>query len=589
MSRFSHVTTAALATALLVTAPAAFAQDDASAGLFATARQLPLVSQSLTVDLDGDDATLELVQVFANPGDEIAQADYRLRLPTAAAVTGFGFWRQGRYLAATLAERDAARQEHQNAARAGRTTGLLQSEGTTASFSVYPLLANRLQQVRTTLRLPVERESGRSHLRLPVDRFLGGGSVASSVVVHLASTEPIAAWGVDGATATQLARSPRAVDLALATDQPLDVWWAEEAPPLLARAESVTLDDASLAIQLRLALNDGGTATDTAAAPAGPVVLLVDTSASMRRRARALADLVARATADLARRRPGSPSSLRVVSVGGVAVELDEREPKAILGRLLSGDAGFHSSWQALEAAATDAGCDRGTRCVVVTDPQVDGLPTPDLRRPDLAVLFLADADELVHFAPVLGEAALTYQPDVEPRARLQAAVDLLLLPVLEVLAVSQPAGDLELDMPLPQRVAEGGALRVFAHGHSTAPITLELAIGDRHFTRDVTIEELASDSRQGKALRRGTYAHQLAAWSADYAKSRDAALRQRIVELSLREGIPTDFTALQVSDPAGELPRTATPAPLLRCLGALLLLVGAVAHYWRRREVPAT
>ena len=74
----------------LFTSPAR-AQDDAAAGLFTEARQLPLVSQALSVEVDGDEALLHLTQVFANEGGALGQADYQLHLPEGASVEGFGF------------------------------------------------------------------------------------------------------------------------------------------------------------------------------------------------------------------------------------------------------------------------------------------------------------------------------------------------------------------------------------------------------------------------------------------------------------------------------------------------------------------
>ncbi len=50
------------------------AQDDRRAGLFTKAAQLPLVSQSVVVRIHGGEAVVELTQIFANPGEEIAQA-----------------------------------------------------------------------------------------------------------------------------------------------------------------------------------------------------------------------------------------------------------------------------------------------------------------------------------------------------------------------------------------------------------------------------------------------------------------------------------------------------------------------------------
>src|SRR5262249_29142418 len=140
------------------------------------------------------------VQVFANDGDAVAQADYRLHLPSEATVAGFGFWRDGRYLAATLVEREQARAAHTAAADAGRATGLMEQEGAVHSFSVYPLAAHALQQVSVTLRLPVATEHGRSHVRLPLDSLLAGSPLSCTIYALLRTPGPLATFGVDGAS-----------------------------------------------------------------------------------------------------------------------------------------------------------------------------------------------------------------------------------------------------------------------------------------------------------------------------------------------------------------------------------------------------
>ncbi len=555
------------------------AQDDWNAGLFTAARQLPLVSQALVIRVAGGEATVELIQVFANEAEEVAQADYRLHLPRGAIVSDFGFWRDGRFLAAELKEKQAARQAHGDAAAEGRATALMQREGTMHSFSVYPIAGGGLQQVETSIRLPVATERGRSHLRLPVDAFLGHASVTSTAIVHLETDEPLRSFGVDGAPLETLKRAERRAKLAFSCDRPVEIWWAEEAPPLLTRAEMVTLDDGGFGVQVRLVLNDAGEWNT----PYRQLVLLVDTSFSMRRRARALIDLVERILDQ-------APVPVRIRSVAGTDVDLETDDRRELLTDLLSGGAGFRTEWDDLVAAAAVARCsDPTVRCVTITDPQVDGLTAE--RSAELETLFLADADELSYFGSALGADARVYQGDIEPRARLYALADELVLPVLEVVDAEQRGVTFELHGAAHPRGAEGGLLRLFATSRSTEPVELRLAIAGREIERVVEIEHLEPESRQGRAVRRGLYSRLLAAWVGDYRRSRDPDLRQQVIDVSLREGIPTELTALHVAEPAlaapaagGALPRTATPAALARILGWLLTLLGAAALWLSRR-----
>ena len=541
------------------------AQDDRAAGLFTEAAQLPLVSQSVAVRSDGTEAVVQLVQVFVNEGDRVAQADYRLHLPAEATVTGFGFWRKDSFLAAELKERGEARRDHRAAVDADRATGLLQREGRIHSFSVHPVEAESLQEVETTLRLPVVRERGRSHLRLPLDTFLGQGQTTSTVTVELETPEPLRKIGVENARETILRQRNRRASLAFASRSAAEVWWAEEAPPLLARAEAVPLDDGSYATQLRVILNDAGEGPEAYR----KLVFLVDTSASMRRRGRAVLDAVSRVLEQ-------SPAPVRILSVAGGTVDVPRDDRRALLEGLFGGAAGFHTTWSDLENAALAADCGGpGIRCLALTDPQV--LDLPEDRRELFEALFLADADELAHFADTLGPDARTHQPDVEPRASLHARLDEAILPVLEVEEIDQPGGTLEIPGAPRRRVAEGGMLRILLRTRSTEDLELTYRLRESRFTRRLPLRLEDPEARSGRGIRRALYRLLLDTWEREYHRLRDPELRRQIVEVSLREGIPTNFTALHADEQGSSrrLPSGSTPAPLLRLVGGLLLLLG--------------
>jgi hypothetical protein len=566
------LTTFVVAATVTAGAPCA-AQDDRAAGLFTEARQLPLVSQSVVVRICGGEARVQLTQVFANPGPELAQADYRLHLPREAVVTGFGFWHEGRFLAATLKERDRARSEHSAAATTGRATGLLEREGSIHSFSVYPVIGGGLQEVEATIVLPVTTERGRSHVRLPLDSFLGHATLKTSVVAHVETAEALREIGVTGARAMEKTRRAQDAELVFATEHPVEIWWAAEVPPLLAEAESVSLDDGSSAIQLRLALND------PRAGGRGPsqIVLLIDTSLSMRRRGDALTRLVDRILDQ-------ASVPVRILAVGGAVRQVVADDRPTIGHRLRSGDAGFGSHWETIEAAAADVGCGTPeTRCVVVTDPQIPGLPAER----ELETIFLADADELVHFNAIVRRSAPVYQPGIEPAATLDALADELVLPVLELESIRQDGDELSPVGAPRRRVAAGGLMRVFFAGRSSQPLTIGLAVDGRPFEREVVIEPLDPVSRRGLGVRRGFYRGRLDDWMGEYRRTRHPELRGRIVELSLREEIPTALTSLHVAAPGRTMARTATAAPLVRRLGLGLLLVGAAVLALSRRWTP--
>jgi len=545
------------------------AQEDRPAGLFTTARQLPLVSQSIVIRVHGGEASIELSQVFANDGPELAQADFRLHLPREACVTGFGFWHEGRFLAAEMKEREQARRDHDAAAASGRSTAILHRERSIHSFSVFPVPAGALQQVDATISLPVTTERGRSHVRLPLDHFLGHAHVTTSVVAHLSTSEDLHDLGVDGLSVLKRRRSPTAAELAFTTDEPVTIWWATENPPLLARAEAVALDHGSTAIQLRLALNDASLSHHRAR----EIQVIIDESYSMLRRRQAVDTL-------LQRIREQSKAPVRTVLVGESAHEITGGSPADVLSAMTSSDADFRTTWGNLQAAADRAGChDPEVRCLVVTDPQVDGLPS----NRDLNVLFLADADELSHFAEVIGPEAATYQPDVDPAATLRALADEIVLPVLEVKSIRQGGDELTPVGSVRPRIAAGAMLRLCVESTSSRPLEVELEIDGDSRLHPVSIDHLDPDSRAGRSVRRAFFRNRLDDLVNEYRRLRDPEVKREIISISTRESIPTDFTSLHVAAPDRVLSRSATAAPLLRVVGLVLLLVAAATRWYPR------
>jgi hypothetical protein len=531
------------------------AQDDRAAGLFTEARQLPLVTQSLSVEIAAGEATIDMIQVFANDGTGIGQADYRLHLPEAASVLSFGFWQDDRFLAAELKEKSEARRAHHQAASEGRTTALLEQQGTIHSFSVYPLQAGELKQVETTIRLPVTTEQGRNHLRLPIDSFLGQAMVTGTVLIRIETDEPLQAYGIDTTSFHKLADSTHSVTLGLATRRPFEVWWSEETPPLLTRAEVVQLDDSQLGLQLRIMLNDAAVWST----PYSQLHLLLDGSFSMHRRSHALVELV-----DRVLRQATAP--LWIYGISDQTREIPSDLPAHEVVQTLLDSAGFSTSWQLMRSTMEQLGCDRTeVACLVVTDPQVLHLGE---ERDHEQVLFLSDAHELSYFKETLGNHALVYQTGAEPIARLQALTDQMVRPSLEVVSLTQEGRPLELPGSQPLEVAEGGMLRLYASTEATTPIELVAEIEGRQELRVLQPEQVEAESRNGRSIRRGLYHKVLAGMMRELARSKDTGLKQQIIELSLREQIPTAFTALQVDDPELSLTAIKPGDPVLTVYG---------------------
>ncbi|KFE71820.1 VIT domain-containing protein [Hyalangium minutum] len=541
-----------LVSLLLLSLPAR-AQDNQKAGLFTEARQLPLVSQSLYVDARGEDAEVRLVQVFHNAGPELGQADYQLHLPEGATVVSFGFWQGERFLAAELKEKGEAEAAHEKAAGEGRATALLKTDAGVQRFSVYPVREGALQRVEVTLRVPVAREMGRSQVALAVDRFLGQGRAASSVVVDVQTEEPLADVGVEGARFAQLGRSERGTRLVFSTDKPVEVWWSEKGAPLSYGADAVKLEDGSSAVGLRVALNNAGEWR----APYKELRLYVDASFSMRRRRAALEALVDRL-------QDQSAAPVRVFAVGDtVREQRASGDAAAVVKALLDGTAGHTTHGASFARAMDDARCRTPeVRCVGVTDLQLAGFEQILPLLPSF--VFLADAHERAFMEGQVPLSARVFDPEVEAMAKLRAQADELVLPVLEVTALTQDGHGVEPMGSSSRRVAEGGLLRLFFLSTSEAPLEVAAHIEGRQVGRQVPVTVRSPESPEGRAVRRGYFERQLATWMAAYKRSPDPELKQRIIETSLKEKIPTAFTALQVSSPELSLDSIKPGDPLL-------------------------
>ncbi|MFZ5472060.1 MAG: VIT domain-containing protein [Myxococcota bacterium] len=533
----------------------ALAQDDHAAGLFTRARQLPLVTQTMSGAATDAEATLTLTQQFANDGPDLGQAEYRLHLPQGATIVSFAFWDGKKRLEASLKERSAAESAHRDAAARGRSTGLLTSDATTHVFSVYPVREGELKQVEVVFRLPVEREMGRSRVRLPIDSFLGQSAARGLVVFRLTTGESLADVGVEGARFRVLQRAEKSATLVFTSRRAAEVVWHERAEALVMRAEAVEVEGGKTALGLRVVLNDAG----AWAPPYRQVHVLADASFSMRKRAGALADLFARVQAQ-------SPVPVRVHAVAERTVSLAQNGNSAQLAHeVLSGAAGHVARWGQLAELVGRLECrSKGVRCIVVTDPLLAGLDQAPLVELGLPVVFLADAPEVAWAQERLPAGALIYQPESEPLAKLHAIVDQVVLPVLDVRLASQASGPIDLGQQR-LRVAEGGMLRLFAEAPSLAPVEVDAIVGDRPLRQRLDVRALEPASEEGKALRRGYYAKVLADWMAKWKEANDEKLKREIIELSLREKIPTAFTALQVDAPELSLADIKPGDPLLR------------------------
>lgn len=551
-----------------------YAQDDRAAGLFAKARQLPMVGQSIAIEARPTSAEVTLHQTFYNDGRDVAQADYRVHTPADAAFLGFGFWQKERFFAAKLAAKEEAKAAHAKAADEGRTTGLAQSEGQIHGFSVYPVAAFSTQKIEARFSMPVVREMGRSHLRVPIDQLVGQKSPSTTIVVRLKTDHPIEKVGVTGASYTVLKQGPKAARIILSTQNAVDVWWREAGPPLSVRAQAVRIaDHETFAVEMRVALNDAD------AGHPKSVAVFVDGSSSMRRKADAAAELV---------RRMGVHTKVDAYLFAEQVRTADARGLKALIQ---SGAVGHVASWSALETKRETI-C-RKRECILVSDPSFEGLKTA--AQAEMSVVLLADAHEMSFFEEQIPNGAHDYRIDVPSPAALRAVADSLVLPALSIVELTKETPLLVLTTAKRQ-VVEGSVLRLLASTQQLGPVVMKGQIKDVSVEKTFSIEQLAVKSKTGRRIRRAYFQNYLAKEMEKYRASPTAERRAAIIALSVREDVPTDLTALQVSAPRPAGARVATrrgsggfygsSAPEPAEWAVLLLMFGLVAWASRRKRV---
>lgn len=507
---------------VLLAAAEARAADDRAAGLFTKARQLPLVQQSLQVEVRGSEALIQLHQVFANPGAELAQADFRLPLPQGATLDGFAFHSKGRWLEAALAEKAEAEAAHRRAVDAGRRTGLQKSDGAVATFSVHPIEAGSVMRVRSTLRFPIATALGTSELALPVGNFLGRGRVRSLVELSLHTEAALDSWSFVGGTPLELERSGTSVRFVASVDALAHLSWREARAELELAARAVPIPE-GMAIEL-----EGFASAEGREDQVRSMIALVDGSFSMRRKLEFV-------EAALSRLGPAA-------EVVGVAEIIGApASPALALAQLHDGAYGHRLDPLQLRRAIRAHGCERGGRCVLITDGAGAAEALHGVEVPSIALM---DTEESAYFAPRLPSGTGRFRVDADSGLALARWVDGAVRPRLRVVMVDAPG----LQVLGPEDAAAvGSVLRMpLVAPEPVQALALELELDGQRFHRTVPVEA----ARDPAGVRRRHYVAVLGGLLRRYAEAPEGGLRAEVVRLSLRENIATPFTARQVADP---------------------------------------
>ncbi|GAA0414603.1 hypothetical protein Acor_09500 [Acrocarpospora corrugata] len=143
---------------------------DAGLGALETERgNLPLESVTVTAQLSGLTAGVEVAQGFRNPYDVSLEATYVFPLPPRAAVTAFSMEADDRVVAGLLKERGQARADYDRALAQGRRAAIAEEDRPDVfSIRVGNIVPGERVTVRLTLSQPLPYEDGSAEFRFPL-------------------------------------------------------------------------------------------------------------------------------------------------------------------------------------------------------------------------------------------------------------------------------------------------------------------------------------------------------------------------------------------------------------------------------------
>ncbi|WP_156687455.1 DUF4349 domain-containing protein [Mycobacterium sp. Marseille-P9652] len=146
------------------------AGDEAGVGALHTDRgNLPLERLDVRADITGLTSQVELTQTFRNGFDVPLEATYVFPLPDRGAVTGMRMIADGRVVEADLREREAARQEYDDAIASGRRASIAEEERPDVfTMRVGNIMPGERVSVTITLVSPLAYEDGDATFRFPL-------------------------------------------------------------------------------------------------------------------------------------------------------------------------------------------------------------------------------------------------------------------------------------------------------------------------------------------------------------------------------------------------------------------------------------
>lgn len=131
--------------------------------------QLPLVEESLRIDVDQQHATTVVRRVYDNRSSQRLEGQFTYRSGDGVNVAGFAYWNGDQKIVGEVLETGAARQVYTSTVRRKRDPGLLEKTGEGSfSFKVFPIEPGERKRVELTLDQWLARRDRVVEYRIPV-------------------------------------------------------------------------------------------------------------------------------------------------------------------------------------------------------------------------------------------------------------------------------------------------------------------------------------------------------------------------------------------------------------------------------------
>ncbi|HSQ64090.1 MAG TPA: VWA domain-containing protein [Polyangiaceae bacterium] len=135
------------------------------------AQALPLLSEQLTVRIDGEHAAANYEHVFQNETSSRLEGNYHLLVGEGGTATGFAYWNGNDKIVGEVFEREAAQHVYEAMTGLKRDPGLLEQTGEGAfSFHVFPIESGEKKKIQVSTSRWLRREAGTVTYRASIVR-----------------------------------------------------------------------------------------------------------------------------------------------------------------------------------------------------------------------------------------------------------------------------------------------------------------------------------------------------------------------------------------------------------------------------------